>query len=258
MSVQGNLTCANRLWETSISITIATRAKMLVDHAPGGLALPDSALFPSTMPQLTRGGQRIIGGVISSTDGTNRDVLIYRGSTLTTQLTANTGVLQVASTSTITRAAGDFHADGWSIGDALMVFGPPPTTFGGLGAPDYSLSAGVYTALLSVGVLAILTGVTATTLTVNGTPLSVELLPGCRLVRVAQALRQTVAANSGNAAATTDVVLIGGSNELDINNLLPADRGLSLGATDILAVAAQAAVSALPAQLNFTASSVLF
>lgn len=262
MSVQGNLTCANRLWQTSITITTTTRAKMLVDHTPGGLLLPDAGSFPADMSQVTRGGQRIIGGAISSTDGTNRDVLISRGSTLTTQ-GSGTGALAVASTSTITRASGDFHADGWTIGDGLMIFGPPPssvaaTGFNGLGAPDYSLSAGTYTALLSVGILGILTGVAALTLTVNGTPLSVESLSGCRLIRVAQVQRQTVAANSGNVAATADVLLIGGSNELDINNLLAADRGISLGASDVLVVASQATISALPAQLNFSASSVLF
>lgn len=258
MSVQGNLTCANRQWQTSITVTTTTRAKMLVDHAPGGLAMPDNSFFPGDMSQVTRGGQRIIGGVISSTDGTNRDVLISRGSTLTTQTAGATGALAVATTSTIIRASGDFRADGWTIGDGLMIFGPAPSTFGGVGAPDYSLSAGVYTALSSVGILGVLTGVAALTLTVNGTPLTAESLSGCRLIRVAQSQRQTVAANSGNAAATTDVLLIGGSNELDINNLLAADRGISLGASDVMVVAAQANVSALPAQLNFNALSVLF
>jgi len=258
MSVQGNLTCANRIWETSITATTTTRAKMLVDHAPGGLTLPDAASFPGDMPQVTRGGQRVIGGNISSTDGTSRDVLIYRGSTLTTQSTGATGALAVATTSTITRAIGDFHGDGWTIGDAIMIFGPAPSTFGGFGAPDYSLSAGTYTALSSVGVLGVLTGVAALTLTVNGTPLTAESLAGCRLIRVAQSQRQTVASNSGNAAATADVLLIGGSNELDINNLLAADRGISLGASDVLVVASTGTISALPAQLNFNALSVLF
>ena len=102
------------------------------------------------------------------------------------------------------------------------------------------------------------TAVSATTLTVNGTPLTVESLSGCRLIRVAQAQRQTIAANSGNAAATPAMLLLGGSNEPDIYNLLAADRGLSLGANDVLIVAAQATISALPAQLQVSASAVLF
>lgn len=257
MSVNGNITCANRLYTKSLTITTGTRAVMLVDQALGGLLLPDSTAFPSSQTQVTRGGQRVIGGGITSTDGTARDVLLYRGKVLTTQSTPATGALAVATTSTITRAAGDFRADNWGIGDAVMVFGTPPsaTTFGVAGMPDYSSTPAV---LASVGILAIVTGVAALTLTVSGTPLLAESLVGCRLIRVAQAFRQTVALQAGNAAATSAALLIGGSNDLDINNLLAADRGISLGAEDVLLVAAQAAISALPAQLNFSALSVLF
>lgn len=259
MSVQANLTCGNRFWNTSIVAGTTTRAKMLVDHAPSNISLPDNAAFPTTMPQKTRGGQRVIGGTISSTDAASKDVLVYRGTTLTTQVTANTGALAVGTTSTITRVSGDFRLDGWSVGDAVMIFGPAPTVWGGVGQPDYSVTAGAITAALSsVGVLAVITTVAALTLTVNGTPLTVESLPGCRLIRVSQVHRTTVAANSGNAAATTDVLLLGNANELDINGLLAADRGISMGEFDILAVASQATLSALPAQLNFNATSVLF
>lgn len=258
MSVQANLTCGNRLWQTSITATTTTRAKVLVDHSPGGLILPDSASFPSAMPQVTRGGQRVIGGVVSSTDSSSKDFTLYRGTTLTTQSTGATGALQVATTSTITRAIGSFITDGWTVGDAVMVFGPGTTTLSGFGTPDHSNNAGTIAALSSAGVLAVVTAVSATTLTVNGAPLTVEQLYTCRLVRVAQVARTTVAANAGNAAATAAVLLIGNSNELDINSLNAADRGLSLGPNDILAVAAAATLSALPAQLNFTASSLLF
>lgn len=258
MSVQANLTCGNRFWQASLTVTTGTRAKMLVDHAPAGLQLPDNGSFPASMPQITRGGQRVIAGTMSSTDSVSRDVLVYRGSTLTTQSTANTGTLQVATTSSITRGTGDFRLDGWTIGDALMAFGPAPTTWGGLGSPDYSNNAGALTALSSVGVLAIISALSATTITVNGTPLTAEQLPGCRLIRVSQVHRTTIAANSGNAAATPDLILLGNTNEADISNLLAADRGLSMGASDVLAVAAQAAISALPAQLNFNACSVMF
>lgn len=258
MSVQANMTCANRQWQTSIVTGIGTRAKMLVDHTPGGLTLPDNGSYPASMPQVTRGGQRIIGGVVTSTDGTARDVVLLRGSTLTTQSTATTGTLAVATTSSISRTAGDFRADGWTVGDTIMVFGPAPTTFGALGTPDYSNNAGTLTALSSVGVLGVITAVAALTITVNGTPLTAESLPGCRLIRVAQSTRQTIAASAGAAAATPAQILIGNTNEPDINNLLAADRGLSLGATEVLLVASAAAISALPAQLNFCASSVVF
>lgn len=260
MSVQANLTCGNRIWTTSITAAIATRAKMLVDQAPGGLTLPDSASFPAAMPQITRGGQRIIAGTVSSTDTVARDVLLYRGNVLTSQTqTVNApGTLAVATSSTVTRTTGSFAADGWTVGDALMVFGAAPAAWGLTGAPDYSVNAGTYTLLASVGILALVTGVSALTLTVNGTPLTPESLVGCRLVRVAQVARNTVAIGAGNAAATPASLLLGTANEIDITNLLAADRGLSMGASDVLVVAAQAAISALPAQLNFNASSVLF
>lgn len=258
MSVNANLTCGNRIWETSLTITTATRAKMLVDHAPGGIVLPDSASYPVSMPQITRGGQRVIAGSISSTDGTARDIMVYRGSTLTTQATGTTGTLAVATTSTVTRTTGDFRLDGWTIGDSLMIFGAAPATWQGASNADYSNAAGTVAALSSVGVLAIVTGVAALTLTVNGTPLTVESLASCRLVRVSQIQRSTVAINSGNAAATPSTLLLGGSNELDINNLMAADRGLSLGASDVICVSAVAAISALPAQINFNAAAVMF
>lgn len=252
------MTCGNKVWETSITATTTTRAKMLVDTALGGQTLPDSASFPVSMPQVTRGGQRIIGGTVSSTDSVSKDVLVYRGSVLTTQSTAATGALAVATTSTITRASGDFRADGWSVGDSVMIFGPGPSAWDGLGTPYVSNSAGTLTALSSVGVLGVITTLAALTMTVNGTPLTVESLAGCRLIRVSQTHRMTIAANSGNAAATAAVALLGNANEADVNGLLAADRGISLGASDVLIVASQATLSALPAQLNFNATSVMF
>jgi len=259
MAINPNITCANRgAWTASFIAANALRAKILVDHSPGGLVLPDSSSFPANQPQITRGGQRIIGGSIASSDGTAKDVLQYIGTTLTTQSTVATGALAVATTSTITRATGDFRLDDWKVGEALMIFGAGPTTFGGVGTQDYSNNAGTLTALSSSGVIATITAVSATTLTVNGTPLTVESLAGCRLIRVVQDFRQTVAFNSGNAAATASVKLIGGTNQSDVNNLLAADQGISLGATEVYIVAMQAAVSALPARIDFNAKSVLF
>ncbi len=251
-----------RLYVTSIIAATGTRARMLVDQAPGGLRLPDSTLIetpgtaaPSGTPIVTRGGQRIIGGTIASTDGTARDVIVYRGQVLTTQSAGATGTLQAATTSSGTRATGSFVTDGWTAGDTMMVFGPGPTVLGGQGTPEHSSTP---TALASGGVAVQITAVTATTLTVNGTPFTVETWPGCRLIRVAQVCRFTVAASAGNAAATPAVALLGNSNETDINSLAAADRGLSLGPSDVLIMATQAAVSALPARLDFNASALLY
>lgn len=251
-----------RLYVTSIIAATGTRARMLVDQAPGGLRLPDSTLIetpgtaaPSGTPIVTRGGQRIIGGTIASTDASTKDVILYRGQVLTTQSAGATGALQAATTSSVSRATGSFITDGWTPGDTLMVFGPGPTVLGGQGTPEHSSTPA---ALASGGVAVQITAVAATTLTANGTPLTVESWPGCRLVRVAQVCRFTVAASAGNAAATASVALLGNSNEADINSLAAADRGLSLGPADVLIVAAQAAVSALPARLDVNAVSLLY
>lgn len=260
MSVNGNIAAANMVWQTSLTATTTTRAKMLVDTTAGALALPDNASFPTNMAQVTRGGQRIIAGTITSTDTVAKDVLVYRGTVLTQQDATNTGALAVATTSTVTRVTGDFRADGWTVGDAMMIFGGGPLTASGVGAkgsPDYSVNGTTLTALGSVGVLGVVTAVAALTLTVNGTPLVVESLAGSRLVRVAQAFRQTIAIAAGNAAATPAVVLIGGSNDADMVALPAEWRGISLGPKDVMVVAAQATLSALPAQINFNALSIL-
>ncbi len=262
MASYANNVAHQKLWATSITVTQGTRARVLVDHSPGGLRLPDSALIetpggtaPPGAPMVTRGGQRIIGGTITSTDASAKDILIYRGTTLTSQATAITGVLQAATQSTIGRAAGSFILDGWRIGETVMPFGPGPVGLADHGNSDYT---SVPALLANAGVLAIVTGVTSTTLTVNGTPLTVETMAGCRLVRVSQVARITIAANSGNAAATPSVALVGNANEADINGLSAADRGLSLGPSDVVAVAAQAPLSGLPAYITFNASSLLY
>ena len=271
MSVDTNNTSFSRLWSTSITATIATRLKLLVDQSLGNLALPDQSTYGSVSPatpQYTRGGQRIIGGVITSTDGTARDVILWRSSVLTNQLqTVNpTGALAIGSTTTFTRTSGDFRLDGWTLGDIVAPFGPGVTTLGGMPMPDASINAGSITALNSVGIPSVITGVTSTTMTVTpvpsglgaGSALTVELLPSCRLVRLAPAARQTVAINAGTAAATASALLIGASQELDITNLLAADRGQSLGPTDLICVSTPVAISAVPATINFTATSLLY
>jgi hypothetical protein len=133
-----------------------------------------------------------------------------------------------------------------------MPFGVGPTALAGHGTPDFS---GTPAALASVGILAQVTGVSALTLTVNGTPWTAESLAGCRLIRVAQVARITVPASSGNASATPALALLGQANEADIAGLAVADRGLSLGRSDVLIVAA---VSALPVRIDLNAVSLLY
>lgn len=238
-----------RHFVTSLTIANGTAAKILVDCQPPSVvaAVPGEVALPgeATLRQRTKqGGERIFGGSISSTDGTARDVLFYIGECLTTQDAAATGVLAL-TTSSATRAAGSFVADGWRIGDSLMLFGPP--TANNIGSATQS----------NVGLLAQVTAVSALALTVAGTPFAADaaLPSGARLFRVGLRTRRAVAANAGSLAATPPVALLGGTQD-PATAALP-DAGWELGWPNALIVAAVTAVSAAPARLDFMAEGAL-
>lgn len=238
-----------RHFPTSLSVTNGTNAKILGDcqSASVAAAVPGETMLPGepTLRQRVRqGGMRIIGGSISSTDGTARSVLIYIGECLTTQDAAVTGVLGL-TTGSVTRTIGSYITDGWRPGDSLMLFGPPSAN--NVGSATQA----------NVGALAQVTVVSALALTVAGTPFTADaaLPSGARLFRVALRTRRALAANAGNADATPPVVLMGGTQDPASANL--PDTGWELGANNALIVAVTAAVSAAPARLDFLAEGAL-
>src|SRR4051812_35347702 len=90
----------------NFSITNGTLAKILADVAApqvkpaiaGELALPGEA---TVRQRVLTGGQRIIDGVISSTDGTARSAVFYIGKQ--TSLFANMGTVTITGTNVLYR-----------------------------------------------------------------------------------------------------------------------------------------------------------
>ena len=240
------------IWDTpGISFTAAngTQAKILVDTTPAGVmstisaptaetALPGEA---TVRQRILEGGCRILGGHITSTD-TARSILLYVGRLIAT-LPAGTNT--ITTQNVITRATGSFLTDPVgpfgsglganrpiSIGDTIMIF-------------DSATSA-------NNGVVAQVTGITATTITVNGAPFTNDSNMGqARIFRVQQRTRKAVPANAGNADATPPVALLGGAQDVDL--AAQPDTGLQLGPNSIVAMALLAAVSVLPARIDVTA-----
>lgn len=208
---------------TAIAALIAsqgTQARVLVDAQPATAA---TALSPLYM-----GGATVIDMVATSTDAAAKDLVLWQGSVLTT--VGGSTSTATTTTSTATRASGSFITDGWTPGDLLMVFSPFGT----------AATSGVD------GVLGIVTAVAAGTLTVNGTPFSAQTLPtGARLCRVFQIERATVAASAGTNGSTPSVALLNNGQD---GSVMRYER--KLGPADLIAVGAQAAVSALPAVIT--------
>ena len=201
-----------------------TVAKILVDAMPGAAA---SGVLPATY-----GGGTVIDITATSSDSVNRDILLYTGTVNTTNGSA-TGAMTTTS-STIPRTTGSFIADGFMQGDMVMVFAPFGT------APNTGVD----------GIACIVHGITATTLTLNGTPLgAVTLAAGTRICRVKPHLRATVSAGAGTNGSTTSLGLIG--NSLDGSS---TRYELKLGPASILVAAMQATISALPALIGVDAA----
>lgn len=227
-------------WIQTFTATSTTLAKVLADVTPAQVVASVSGENPvpgeaSTRQRVLTGGQRVIDGSIASTDGTARSALLYVGRQAS--LFANMGTVTTTATNAINRTVGSFLADGYSVGDAIMLFGAVTGAMNGL--------------------LLVVTGVTATVLTVNGTPLTNETeAAGFRIFRVAQRTRRGVPLNSGNTDAAPAVVLLGGTQ--DPATFFPPDLGLSLDADGALIVSMVATISALPAQVTFHAISALY
>lgn len=215
-----------------VSFTAAngTVARILVEQVPASLA--NGSLPPYY------GGCTVIDLTATSTDAANKDVILYVGTVLTTQDALNTGSITTGAQNTLTRASGSFIADGWQVGDLAMVFAAAGT-------------AQVVTGI--DGLPLIVTGVTATVLTFNGTPLAAGanvLATASRIIAVADKARLTVTANAGNSSSIPNVRLL--ANPIYDASVVTTE--LKLGSDNVLIAAMQAAVSALPAQVKLLPS----
>ena len=210
----------------AFTVTNGTVAKVLVEQIPAALA--NGSLPPYY------GGGTLIDLTATSTDASNKDVILYQGTVLTTQDPTNTGSITTGAQNTLTRASGSWIADGWGVGDLAMVF----AAFG---------VAQVVTGI--DGLPLIVTGVTATVLTFNGTPLAAGaniLSAGSRICAVADKFRATVTANASNSSTIPNVLLLG--NPAFDNSKITSE--LKFGADNLIIAAMQSAVSALPAQVK--------
>jgi hypothetical protein len=232
-----------------------TQARILVPECPpmvfpsisGEVAPPynDASAYQAVRQRLLLGGSRIMSGTISSTDGTNRSVLIYY---LTLLATIISGTTTIGSQNILTVGAGWNPLTGASgqssfatldnavrLGDRIMLFGVSASPTGGVDVNDGVISTPV-------------TGVTSSTITVNGTPWTNNAgMTGTaiKVYRAAQLTRMAVPANSGNADATAPVQLLGTTQQPDMAT--QPDLGRTLGMNNALAVGMVASVSALPA-----------
>lgn len=222
-----------RLWSCGFIAADSARSKILVDETAaqvlpaisGEIALPGEA---TVRQRILLGGCRVIDGSIYSTDATPRSIFINLGRVLSR--TSDFGAtLTVTGTNAFNRASGSFIVDGWRAGDVVVPFGMTTATNNGQGG--------------------IVTTVTATVLTVDGTPYTNETMPStARLIRSPARTRRAVPANAGNADTTPAVALLGGTQD-PASAVLP-DTGYSLGAEDVMLCAMAAAVSALPARVD--------
>ncbi len=153
-----------------------------------------AALAASSISPLMYGGASVYDLMAHSSDTSARDVQFYRGNVLTTAGVA-TGAMST-TTSTIVRASGSFVTDGWRVGKQAMIF------------------AAMNDAPQAVeGILCVVTGVSALTLTVSGTPLSaLSLTAGCRVASVEPMYAATVPAGSGNSGAVVEAWVLSSTN----------------------------------------------
>lgn len=199
-----------------------TTARVLVDQHPASVAVGSAT---------TVGGVRITDIIISSNDSVTDYVALWESKLLTTQGqaasvvygTANTTGAITATTTTLTRATGDWRIDGWKIGDHVMVFAPRN---GAANASD--------------GVAGIVSAVTATVLTVSASTFSAEtLLTGSHIFRVARRSNTAVEAGSGYTAGTSPIRVLGNTEDDQSNDA----NGISIGPNDVLIASMQVAVS---------------
>lgn len=213
----------------AFTVTNGTTAKVLVDQIPAALA--NGSLPPYY------GGGTLIDLTATSTDASNKDVILYMGTVLTTQDATNTGSITTGAQNTLTRATGSYIADGWEVGYLAMVF----------------TAAGTAQVVTGIdGLPLIVTGVTATVLTFNGTPLAAGanvLTAGSRIVAVADKARNTVTANAGNGTVPNALLL---ANSAQDNSKVTSE--LKFGPQNMLIAAMASAVSALPAQVKLLPS----
>jgi hypothetical protein len=215
----------------SFTAADGTKAKLVAD-----VTAPQAG--SSTLPRLI-GGSTIIDATVTSTDAAAKEITVWYGTVYTTAGGA-TGTLST-TISSIVRASGSFITDGWLVGDLAMMFAP--TIKGAAIAPG-----------ANDGILGIITAVSATTLSVHGTPFTATTVAATtRICRMAHGFRAAIPAQSGSLASVPNVSLLNNGSDA---SLLKFEK--KLGADDVVALSMGAAVSALPAYISVEAVVALY
>lgn len=212
------------LTQASFIAAYGTAAKIVLE--------PQSAVVAGATSPMKWGGATAIDITVASTDSAAKDMKVWSGDLVTTQDPGNTGTLST-TTSTLVRAVGSWITDKVKVGMAIMLFAPSNL------ADNTSID----------GIPCIVTGVTATTLTFNGTPIAVSagLAAGTRVVAVTQKFVIAIPANAGNNNATANVSLLDAATDSS-----KIRTQLKMGLTDFVIANMTAAVSALPAVISVT------
>ena len=216
--------------ESMVSFIAAngTAAKILIDKKP--------AVAGTTSAPQFYGGGSVFDVLASSSDSADKDVKLYAGVIKTTQDAINTGTL-TTTVSSLARSSGSWLADGFSVGDQIMIFAPYGT------APNAAID----------GILCTVIAVSATTLTFNGTPLAALALAALsRVVKVSLLNTVKVPLNSGSTNALPSISLLTTNTGTIVTN----ER--KFGANDLIIAAPTAAVSALPCAINISAQTASY
>lgn len=226
-------------WKTicaAFTITDSTNAKIIVDKAlpqvlpaiAGETALPGEA---TVRQRVLHGGCQVFDGTISSSDVSAKNLNMFVGDELTIGSNMGTVAFTATTNATITRTTGSFITDGWMVGEKLMAFNS--------------------TGAANNGKPVSITAVTATTLTLSG--VSAISVAGAqdatlRLFAVSQRTQINVTAGAGTNGTSTPIKLIGNNQDMSSSPVI------QLGATNVLICSMAAAISALPASVDVSAT----
>lgn len=226
-AVYGNVPCefAASSFVASFIAADTTKLKVIVDAQPAVAAA-------GTQP-LKQGGCTVIDAVATSSDAASKDMQLYLADVRTTVAAAATGVV-ATTTSTITRVTGSWLTDGFRVGMTVALFAAM-----NLDANNCD------------GVVGVISAVTATVITVSGTPFTANAaVPNTtRVCAMSPHFRTSIPANSGLSAIAASVGLLGAAND---GSTIRTE--LKLGTTQMLVAGLAAAASALPAYVNARAT----
>lgn len=161
--------------------------------------------------------------------GTAADVLVYVG----TDISIGASSLTTTTSTIANDNSVSFISTGWRGGDQCVMFSPEVSAF---------------LPVANDGIVGIVTGVTTTTLTLSGTPLTaLSMNPGTKLYKISQLFRKSVTASAGYGTAASELLMGGatdssavrGDRKFGADQILIAAMSTTLGGGIVQSVNAQ-------------------